>query len=122
MTQQICFSFRRRLGVVLVLGVALGYAEAAWAAKRYHRHYNRHNDYNSRVFLGFRYFGDPYGFYDNRPDHYGRYAPGEHRRFPDFRLPAFFNFPGALGKGEALEKSSPQPDDKAHQDNVKSKR
>jgi hypothetical protein len=67
---------------------------------------------HSHAFLGFRFYGYPYYPYYPYyyPYYYGYYAPyspyppyvaGEHRRFPAFRLPDFFQYPGALGKGEA---------------------
>jgi hypothetical protein len=112
MTKHKRFSFWCRVGVGLALGVALVYAEVAWASRRYYRHYHRQDYHHSRAFLGFQYFGYPYGFYAD-PYAYNSYAPGEHRRFPDFRLPAFFGYPGALGKGEALEQTSERPDGQA---------
>lgn len=39
----------------------------------------------------------PYEAYGGAPRYY---AEGEHRRFPAFRMPAFFRYPGAIAKGE----------------------
>jgi hypothetical protein len=50
--------------------------------------------------LGLGFYGYPYPYAYPYP-YYGHYAPGEHRRFPAFRLPGFFHYPGAIGKGEA---------------------
>jgi hypothetical protein len=49
--------------------------------------------------LGFGLYGFPYSPY-YYPSYYYPYAPGEHRRFPAFRLPGFFHYPGAIGKEE----------------------
>lgn len=112
MVRQNGFNFWRHIGMVLVLSIILMYAEASWAARQYHRHYHRHDGYSSSTFLGFGYFGYPYGWYPYGPYAYNPYATSDHRRFPDFRLPAFFDYPGALGKGEVPAQATEHPDDK----------
>lgn len=74
---------------------------------RHHRHdrrHDRHRHHHSSVFLGLGFYGYPYAY--NYP-YYGTYTPGDHRRFPAFRLPGFFHYPGAIGKGE--EEGSVKP-------------
>ena len=65
---------------------------------RHHR-FHRHHHHGLRSFFSFRYYGYPYPY---RPyySYAEPYSPGEHRRFPAFRMPAFFHYPGALAKGE----------------------
>jgi len=63
--------------------------------RRYHHH--RHHDPRSSFFLGLGFYGYPYPY--DYP-YYGTYTPGDHRRFPASRLPGFFHYPGAIGKGE----------------------
>jgi hypothetical protein len=104
MNRQNTFGLWRRTGLVLALGLILVWTGSVEASRR-HRH-RHHHHYHSRFFLGFHSYGYPYGFYDNRPYAYRTYAPGEHRRFPTFRLPGLFHYPGALGKGETLEQAS----------------
>ena len=64
-----------------------------------HRHHHSHGHYRySRPFLGLYFFDYPYPYY--WPYYYESYAPGAHQRFPAFRLPGGFQYPGAIGKGE----------------------
>lgn len=75
-----------------------------------HRHHSRFHHPHSHSFFGFGLYGYPYApyypyyydYYDPYAPYYyyPPYAPGEHRRFPAFRLPGFFQYPGAVGKGE----------------------
>jgi hypothetical protein len=53
------------------------------------------------------FYGYPY--YPHYYPYYYPYEPGEHRRFPAFRMPGFFHYPGALGKGEKVGQTF-QPD------------
>jgi hypothetical protein len=52
--------------------------------------------------LGLGFYGYPYyyPYYPYYYPYYGNYTPGDHRRFPAFRLPGSFYYPGAIGKGE----------------------
>ena len=76
-----------------------------------HRHYYRHPRHHhnaSSLFLGLGFYGYPYPYgYPYDYPSYGTYMPGDHRRFPAFRLPGFFHYPGAIGKGE--EEGSVKP-------------
>jgi hypothetical protein len=98
-------------GVCMVTDTA-----AAVRYHRYSRHRHHHHHSHVRSFFGFGlgFYGYPYSPY-YYPDYYsGYYAPyypyqpyesGEYRRFPAFKLPGFFQYPGALGKGEAESQS-----------------
>jgi hypothetical protein len=49
------------------------------------------------------YHGYPFWPYYDRPYYYAPsyvtpYSPGVHQRFPDFRHPGFFSYPGSLGR------------------------
>jgi hypothetical protein len=71
----------------------------AWGGGRQHGVHlgGPHRHFSPRHFFGFHFHSSPF-FY--RPYAYESYSPGEHRRFPAFRLPGFFHYPGALGKAE----------------------
>lgn len=64
---------------------------------RYHRRYPFHHHHGFHSFFGLHYYPYPYHPYSYYVE---PYYPGEHRRFPAFRMPAFLHYPGALGKGE----------------------
>jgi len=81
---------------ILACGWIMATAERA-AARPVHRGFG-HRHFHSHSFLGFGFYGSPYSPYSYSP--YSTYQPGEHRRFPAFRLPGFFYYPGAIGKGE----------------------
>jgi hypothetical protein len=69
---------------------------------RHYHHHPRHHYDDSSFFWGLGFYGYPYSYpYPYAYPYYGHYTPGEHRRFPAFRLPGFFHYPGAIGKGEA---------------------
>ena len=72
--------------------------------RRHYHHPHRHHHPHSSFFLGLGFYGYPYPY--DYP-YYGTYTPGDHRRFPAFRLPGFFHYPGAMGKGE--EEGSVKP-------------
>ena len=57
--------------------------------------------YRYRPYYPFPYypFYDYYGYYDAYPL-YQYYTPGVSQSFPAFKLPGFFQYPGAIGKGE----------------------
>ena len=96
--------------------------------QRSHRH-DHHHHHHGFGYLGFNFFGYPYyyspyyyspyyygPYYGYGPYAYGLYAPGEHRYFPAFRLPGFFHYPGAIGKGEAgFQAASPPEPSKSHE-------
>jgi hypothetical protein len=69
---------------------------------RHHHHHHHHHGHSRHFFglsfYGYPFYGYPYPYY--YPYYYGNYTPGDHRRFPAFRLPEFFHYPGAIGKGE----------------------
>jgi hypothetical protein len=97
----------RGMRLLLVGVLACGWLMAAVEpamARPGHRGFG-HRHFHSRSFLGFGFYGFPfYGFPYSPyyyPSYYSPYAPGEHRHFPAFRLPGFFHYPGAIGKGEA---------------------
>jgi hypothetical protein len=71
---------------------------------RHYHHHHRHQHHHSSFFLGLGFYGYPYPY--DYP-YYRTYTPGDHRRFPAFRLPGFFHYPGAMGKGE--EEGSVKP-------------
>ena len=74
----------------------------------HHRRHQRHRHHHSSVFLGLGFYGYPYAYdYPYYRTYTGTYTPGDHRRFPAFRLPGFFHYPGAIGKGE--EEGSVKP-------------
>jgi hypothetical protein len=90
---------------------------------RQHSHHGHgHHHHHGFGYLGFHFFGYPYlyspyyyspyyysPYYGYGPYAYELYAPGEHRYFPAFRLPGFFHYPGAIGKGEeGFQAASPQ--------------
>ena len=85
---------------VLACGWLMATVEGAAARPAYrgggHRHFH-HRHFHHHAFLGLGFYGYPYipYYYPSYP-----YAPGEHRRFPAFRLPGFFPYLGAIGKGE----------------------
>ena len=86
---------------VLACGWIMATEERAMArpGHRGFGHRNFHSHFHSHSFLGFSFYGYPYSrYYDSL--YYYTYKPGEHRRFPAFRLPGFFHYPGAVGKGE----------------------
>lgn len=72
--------------------------------------------YSDRRFGGYRplcrpyYYSRPYFLYSDYSDYYDYYyvpyppyqpyMPGAYQAFPEFRLPGFFQYPGAVGKGE----------------------
>lgn len=68
-----------------------------------YRHYHRHYPDS---FFSFRFhYGYPFWPYAYNPYYYGPgyvtpYSPGMRQRFPDFRHPGFFSYPGTLGKVE----------------------
>jgi hypothetical protein len=69
--------------------------------RRHYHHHHRHHHHHSSFFLGLGFYGYPYPYdYPYDYPYYGTYTPGDHRRFPAFRLPGFFHYPGAMGKGE----------------------
>lgn len=102
MQQQHTKAFRLLTTVVLALSLVVASAGHVVARRGHFRHRShvglRHH-HGLRYSFGFHYYGYPYWpylpYYSPSP-----YYPGEHRRFPAFRLPAFFHYPGALGKSE----------------------
>ena len=60
---------------------------------RFHGHRHHHRSYYP--FWGFHYYSYPYW-----PYYYEAENADVYRRFPAFRLPGFFHYPGAIGKGE----------------------
>jgi hypothetical protein len=108
------------VATLLVFTAVMIYAEQAEAKRgrsprlhRPHRVHRGHRDHRHRrlhYLFGFSYYPfDPYWpYYDPfwpywpyYPYDYGPgyYVEGEHRRFPAFRMPAFFRYPGAIAKG-----------------------
>jgi hypothetical protein len=77
-----------------------------------HRHGSHHRGHYyyryPRPFFGLYFFDYPYPYYG--PYYYEFYTTGAHQRFPAFRLPEFFHYPGAIGKGEV---ENPQDQDTA---------
>jgi hypothetical protein len=67
---------------------------------RYRRdHHHRRSHYRPYYpFFGFYEYDD---YWYDYPRTYT--VPGEYLRLPAFRMPSFFHYPGALGKGEDLE-------------------
>jgi hypothetical protein len=80
----------------------------------HHRHGSHHHGHYyyryPRPFFGLYFFDYPYPYPYYGPYYYESYAPGAHQRFPAFRLPEFFYYPGAIGKGELED---PQDQDTA---------
>lgn len=108
------------LGVLVLVLVVLYTGEAQ---ARRGRHHHRHHHHRHHFFFGLHYYGYPDGFpyygypYYAEPYAGPSYYPEEHRRFPAFRLPAFFHYPGALGKNEGATHSGvPQTGDKSPSD------
>ena len=60
-----------------------------------HGHHHFHGYSGYYPFWRFHYYGDPFWFYYDGP-----YYPAGYYWAPNFRLPAFFHYPGAIGKGE----------------------
>ncbi len=88
---------------ILALGLVLMYAQPVRAGHHHGFHFGFHHHhfyphYFPYGFYSYGYYGYPYA--------YGPYYPEEHRRFPAFRLPAFFHYPGALGKGEGSKQET----------------
>ena len=68
---------------------------------RHHYHYHRY--YWHDPFWRFHYYGYPFWLYYEYPfwPYYeGPYGYPMRYRFLNFRLPGFFHYPGAIGKGE----------------------
>jgi hypothetical protein len=105
-------NWRRLVLGILALAVVLLMAEQASAFPAGPHGVGPHRVFVSHphvhTFFGLGFYGYPFGFY--YPWYYDYYAPyyypyqpygpGEHQFFPDFKLPGFFQYPGAVGKGE----------------------
>ena len=74
--------------------------------RHHHRHHHFYRRHYPDSFFSFRFrYGYPfwpyyYEPYYYRPGYVTPYSPGVHQRFPDFRHPGFFSYPGSLGKLE----------------------
>jgi hypothetical protein len=96
--------------VLTTMVMCLAQAEAKpGQARRFHSR-GHHPHHHHRPHDLFWFYGYPYDFY--WPYYYpywpyyaygdgpGYYAEGDHRRFPAFRMPAFFRYLGAIAKRE----------------------
>jgi hypothetical protein len=66
-----------------------------------YRHYHRHypdSFFSFRFHYGYPFWPYAYNLYYYGPGYVTPYSPGIHQRFPDFRHPGFFSYPGTLGK------------------------
>ena len=97
--------------LALLLSGLVDQVSARGRGKRGHYHrshgfgryggHHYHSHYWYYPFWSFHYYAYPFWFYDEEP-----YGSSIRYRALNFRLPGFFHYPGAIGKGEITPQNS----------------